>query len=585
MVNNQLEWSFVGVLHEFIWCNSPERNNLKNHHIEGNYYVDSGKTGARSNDPEKYSKDAKILENAFYEAEKNNNMLKVRYSFYTAQSYRDSNQKEKAIEWYKKRISFNDWNQEVYFSYFTIGRLYYDLNEIEKAIYYWLFAYDVDPERYEAMYEVISHFRKNGKILSAYEHYLMIKNKNPDLNDKLFAYYPIYNFLLDYEMIFVFHSVKKYKEGLQSYHKLFAINELGFEMKINTLDNFIYYLDHIELDLALFEKYFNFLQNIYLITGKFVEKHYNDINKTIDKITSIYDNNSTLFEIKNKLNSKKNKKDVNVVFTITTCKRYDLFTKTMNSFLMCCKDIELIDHFICIDDNSSKEDRANMLKNYPFIKYYFKKEDEKGHLISMNMIWDKLKELKPTYWIHLEDDWKFIKPTNYIQKSIDFLEKYKKENIHQILFNKNYGEILKDYELTGGKRLDNQFLLHIKDEPNITGRNCAYWPHYSFRPSMILTETVLSLGDYSSENVFFEMDYAKKWNMNGYKSGFFNKLTNRHIGKLTHEKNKENSYTAVFEYLGAKKMVKADYLILAIPFTKLREVKTIGFNWSTTKNE
>ena len=50
-------------------------------------------------------------------------------------------------------------------------------------------------------------------------------------------------------------------------------------------------------------------------------------------------------------------------------------------------------------------------------------------------------------------------------------------------------------------------------------------------------------------------------------------------------KNKENSYTAVFEYLGAKKMVKADYLILAIPFTKLREVKTIGFNWSTTKNE
>ena len=50
-------------------------------------------------------------------------------------------------------------------------------------------------------------------------------------------------------------------------------------------------------------------------------------------------------------------------------------------------------------------------------------------------------------------------------------------------------------------------------------------------------------------------------------------------------KNKENSFTAVFEYLGTKKMVKADYLILAIPFTKLREVKTIGFNWSTTKNE
>ena len=50
-------------------------------------------------------------------------------------------------------------------------------------------------------------------------------------------------------------------------------------------------------------------------------------------------------------------------------------------------------------------------------------------------------------------------------------------------------------------------------------------------------------------------------------------------------KNKENSYTAVFEYLGAKKVVKADYLILAIPFTKLREVKTIGFNWSNRNGE
>jgi hypothetical protein len=35
-----------------------------------------------------------------------------------------------------------------------------------------------------------------------------------------------------------------------------------------------------------------------------------------------------------------------------------------------------------------------MLKNYPFFKFYFKKDNEKGHLTSMNIIWDKLKELK-----------------------------------------------------------------------------------------------------------------------------------------------------------------------------------------------
>jgi monoamine oxidase len=50
-------------------------------------------------------------------------------------------------------------------------------------------------------------------------------------------------------------------------------------------------------------------------------------------------------------------------------------------------------------------------------------------------------------------------------------------------------------------------------------------------------------------------------------------------------KNKGNSYTAVFDYRGDKKSIRADYLILCIPFTKLREVKTFGFHWSTTKNE
>ena len=64
-----------------------------------------------------------------------------------------------------------------------------------------------------------------------------------------------------------------------------------------------------------------------------------------------------------------NKKDNEiplVTFSITTCKRMDLFEKTMNSFLNCCEDILSIDKWICVDDNSSKEDRQKMEKLYPF---------------------------------------------------------------------------------------------------------------------------------------------------------------------------------------------------------------------------
>jgi hypothetical protein len=43
-----------------------------------------------------------------------------------------------------------------------------------------------------------------------------------------------------------------------------------------------------------------------------------------------------------------------VTLSITTCKRYDLFEKTINSFLHCCQDIYLITRWICVDDNSSE---------------------------------------------------------------------------------------------------------------------------------------------------------------------------------------------------------------------------------------
>ena len=49
-----------------------------------------------------------------------------------------------------------------------------------------------------------------------------------------------------------------------------------------------------------------------------------------------------------------------ITLSITTCKRFDLFEKTMNSFLHCCKDLHLINRWLCVDDNSSDQDRLKM---------------------------------------------------------------------------------------------------------------------------------------------------------------------------------------------------------------------------------
>ena len=526
LINNNLKWSFVGVLHEYLSCNEPNFL-LKEYSIEGDYYIDSGKTGNRSTDPNKYYKDALILEKAFYEAEKNNDNIKIRYSFYTAQSYRDCNLKDKAIEWYKKRASLNGWNQEIYYSYYMIGKLYMDLNEEEKAIYYWLLAYEIDTDRYESIYEIILHFQNKKKYKLAYQYYLMIKNLTPNLNDKLFALHPIYQSELDNQMSIIFYYNQKYKEGINTFKKLFSKNYYdAFDKSL--IHNFMFYLDYIQYDQQLFENYFNFIKNIDITNVL------DNVKKTVNKFSEILNNYTNLDPIKSKL---KNKSSPKVLLSITSCKRYDLFKKTVNSLLTNFKDIELIDYFFCIDDNSSKEDRKDMLLNYPFFQYYFKDENTKGHLNSMNIIWNKLNELKPIYWLHIEDDWLFIKPDNYIERSINFLEKYKYDNIHQILFNRNYIETFDDYDMVGGKELEKGYLLHIKDEPNLQRKNCAYWTHYSFRPSMCLTKTILELGDFTSFNTFFEGEYSFKYFKNGYKSAFFNEITSLHIGRLTKDIN------------------------------------------------
>jgi len=72
-----------------------------------------------------------------------------------------------------------------------------------------------------------------------------------------------------------------------------------------------------------------------------------------------------------------------------------------------------------------------MKEKYPFFDFYMKTNEEKGHRKSMNIIWDKLNELKPKYWIHLEDDWLFFKEDAYITRGTLFLDKYKDKSIHQ----------------------------------------------------------------------------------------------------------------------------------------------------------
>lgn len=240
-----------------------------------------------------------------------------------------------------------------------------------------------------------------------------------------------------------------------------------------------------------------------------------------------------------------------VTFTITTCKRPDLFYRTINSFLQCCLDVDLIDRWICIDDNSNENDREEMQKKYPFFEFIWKGPAEKGHVQSMNILRETV---KTPYQFHCEDDWSFICPGHYIQMAMEILQTDR--TIGQVLINRNYAEFLDhishrgghhDQTLSGLQYIRHQYVGDEHDRNKLTqflGAGHFYWPHFSFRPSLIRREVFDKVGPYH-DIIHFEMRYAERYTQARYKSVFFPSIYCIHIGRPTSEwqdPTKPNAY-------------------------------------------
>ena len=179
--------------------------------------------------------------------------------------------------------------------------------------------------------------------------------------------------------------------------------------------------------------------------------------------------------------------------------------------------------------------------------------EEKGHPQSMNII---SKIVKTPYLIHSEDDFKFFTKRKYVTDALDIISSDIK--IGQCLFNKNYAEIESDIDVKGGifKTTNNgiRYFIHefAKNEEEVkkwvqkygTYKNSSYWPHFSFRPSLLRTEIFQVVGDFNEKISHFEMEYAHRYFNSGYISTFFEGIYCLHIGRLTSERNDESKLNA-----------------------------------------
>lgn len=193
IVKNGIGIKYWGVTHEVI--ETPPNTKYSNIGKDILFINDVGDGGAKA---DKFERDIRLLLRGLEDKPNND-----RYTFYLANSYRENGEKQKAIETYKKRIEIGGWIEEIWQSYYNIGKCYQSLGEHEKAIANWLEGYDRFPDRLENIYEIMTHYRGRSKHRLVYELYRMVKDRLDQCRGKpldyLFVQNDVYDYKIDYE--------------------------------------------------------------------------------------------------------------------------------------------------------------------------------------------------------------------------------------------------------------------------------------------------------------------------------------------------------------------------------------------------
>lgn len=240
LIKSDLDWKWEGVLHEYLTLPVKFTSN----YFVGDYWLTSGRSGSRNQDPDKYLKDAKVLERAYYaelekpEAERNQKLL-TRYSFYCAQSYRDCEHRTEAVQWYRNTININAWIQEVYYAHLMAGRLLIELNRPEEAITHWIQGQALNVGRAECYYEIAKYYRTLNNMHMAYDFGLLAKRVSVQSGGLFFETH-IHNYLIDYEITLSAYYANEIQAGLKSCQALLQNCEDPYYIKV-TEDNIKYY--------------------------------------------------------------------------------------------------------------------------------------------------------------------------------------------------------------------------------------------------------------------------------------------------------------------------------------------------------
>lgn len=376
--NRELKWIYKGILHEFAFC--INKNNIKKGKIN-NCHIDSRRLGSRSKLENKYKLDAELL--ADYIEKNPNDELIDRYCFYAAQSYYDADDFVKSIHYYKKRIDLKLWYEEVYYSLYRIGVCLRRLNANETTVKEaFLQAFKYNSKRIEPLFELSEYYILNKQYKKAI-FYLEQVVKIPFYTDQLLF---VNKYMYNRSKLLLVASLHDDKQ----YEKAYTFADLFYK----------------ECD-----EYKDFFENNRKsLLGKLTDKTYYS-DKTNNLSVSLSNNLSGL----------------NLTFVLIT-DNYDNFTKTINSFINCCNDLQIINKWIIV--NNFNESEINKSKSlYGFCEF------------TNNQQWYNI--ITTPYTLIISDKWKFVIKKNFIKKSLEILIKSEcsTNKIIQVMYSKPNGII------------------------------------------------------------------------------------------------------------------------------------------------
>ncbi|WP_343575633.1 glycosyltransferase [Mycobacterium sp.] len=352
---------YEGVVHEGI-AGEPGQALA---HLEGEYYIESRRLGARSQDKHKYARDRDLLL-----AEVERNPEDTRSVFYLAQSYYDLGDFANARKWYARRTEMGGWDQEVYYSMWRVAESMAQLDQPWPNVQHaYLKAWEYRPTRAEPLHVLARRYRLERRFQLGYlfaERAAQIPLPEQDI---LFVSTDVYAWRAVDEQAICASRIGKHAEAFTLCRHLVARPDIPDDDRGRIAGN---------RDFSV---------------PTMIEAASSYPDALVQRLVATSD-------------------EAEAAVSLVAGPDRGTTEQTLNSFLHCCTDVSRVGRFLVLDTGLSAHDRGRLQERYRFLEFA---DSAPGGGPGAQLAHIR-EQISGRFWLHLGQGWRFFAPENLITR-------------------------------------------------------------------------------------------------------------------------------------------------------------------------